>query len=285
VPDLDLGTTEAIAYLRAVRPERMIPLYIGHPDGFEEIAGRWPTVAPRMGRLERLPGDGNHTIRNLRAYLRSIRSERSEGFLTVVVPEELATRSLLRYLGGRSRFWLKASLLFEAGIVLTDVPLLPEERTLASAHAERPLEPTRHVVLMPVSAVHAGVARAVSYATSLNATAEAIFFRMDPEEEEHMLRDWLDWEMGIPLTIVDAPFRDLTGPVLEEVRRHTSREGTIVTVAIPELVVGHLWEHLLHNQTALFLKRLLLFEPRVVVTSVPFHLAEEATLGVHKSTL
>jgi amino acid transporter len=274
VPDLGLATVEAVAYLRALRPERMTPLYIGDPDEFEETAERWRAIAPRMGGLERLPINGGGVVRNLRAYLRSIRGENGDSFLTVVVPEELAGHSLLQYLSRRSSFWLKASLLFEAGIVVTDVPLLPEERTLASAHADHPVEPARNVVLIPVSGVHAPTARAVSYATSLNAAAvEAIFFSTDPEEQQHILAEWSEWRMSIPLSIVDAPFRDLTDPILEEVRMHTSNEGTIVTVVLPELVVRRWWEHLLHNQTGLFLKRLLLFEPRVVVTSVPFHLA------------
>jgi hypothetical protein len=87
--------------------------------------------------------------------------------------------------------------------------------------------------------------------------------------------DWIEWGMGIPLSIVEAPFRDITNPVLEEIRKHTSREGTVVTVVLPELLVRRRWEHLLHNQTALFLKRLLLFEPGVVVTSVPFRLTAD----------
>ena len=91
--------------------------------------------------------------------------------------------------------------------------------------------------------------------------------------------DWVTWRMSIPLSIVDAPFRDLTNPILNEVRRRTSRPGTVVTVVLPELVVRRWWEHLLHNQTALFLKRLLLFEPNVVVTSVPFHLETRSHAG------
>jgi hypothetical protein len=125
-----------------------------------------------------------------------------------------------------------------------------------------------------VSAVHAATARAVSYATSLNAAAvEAVLFSTDPQEQQHILSEWSRWGMGIPLSIVDAPFRDLTNPMLDEVRRFTSQKGTVVTVVLPELVVRRWWEHLLHNQTALFLKRLMLFEPGVVVTSVPFHVA------------
>ena len=43
-----------------------------------------------------------------------------------------------------------------------------------------------------------------------------------------------------------------------------------MTVFIPEYVVGHWWEHVLHNQSALRLKGRLLFEPGVMVTSVPW---------------
>ena len=100
--------------------------------------------------------------RNLWAYFRSIRKETADGFLTVVIPEEVTARSLVGYLLGRSRFWLKASLLLEAGIVVADVPLLPEERGAAAAQAEHPLEPGRNVVLVPISAVHDAAARAVS---------------------------------------------------------------------------------------------------------------------------
>ena len=64
--------------------------------------------------------------------------------------------------------------------------------------------------------------------------------------------------------------------MLEEVRRYTARPGTIVTVVLPELVVSHWWEQLLHSQSALFFKRLLLFEPGVVVTSVPLHVSRVA---------
>jgi amino acid transporter len=275
VRDLGLATSEAVAYVRALRPERVIPLFIGGSADYERARGRWHTFAPRMGALEPLTSEGGRTTRNLRAYLRSLHNNGDGEFLTVVVPEELSNYSMLQFLRRRSSFWLKASLLFETDIVVTNVPLLPEERSLASAQADRPLEPLQNVVLLPVSAVHAAAARAVSYALSLRATSvEALFFATDPDEQQTITREWIDWEMRVPLSLVDAPFRDFTEPMLREVRRHTAREGTIVTVVLPEFVVRRWWEHLLHNQTAFYLKRLLLFEPRVVVTSVPFHLHE-----------
>jgi amino acid transporter len=277
VSDLGLATADAVSYLRALRPDRVIPLYTGDAPEFRAVAERWPSFAPRMGRLERLPVNGS-VVRSLRAFLRSIRGDEVEHFLTVVVPEELTGSSWLQFArrSSRSSFWLKASLLYESGVVVTNVPLLPEERLSASEHADQPVEPVQSVVLVPVSAVHAATARAVAYARSLNASAvSAIYFVLDPEEELRIMNDWIEWGMGIPLSIVEAPFRDITKPVLEEIRTHTSREGTVVTVVLPELLVRRWWEHLLHNQTALFLKRLLLFEPSVVVTSVPFHLAAD----------
>jgi hypothetical protein len=274
IPNDGLATAEAVAYLRALRPERVIPLYIGDPNGYAALANRWESFASRIGRLGQLPITGDRLIRSLRAYLRSVPHEEDD-FLTVVVPEELAGYSVLQFMRRRSSFWLKASLLYERGIVVTNVPVLPEERPLVSAYAGHPLEPSRNIVLIPVSAVHAATARAVAYATTLNATAvEALFFSTDPEEQQRILHEWSEWGMNVPLSIVDAPFRDLTDPMLDEVRRHTSRTGSVVTVILPELVVRRWWENLFHNQTALFFKRLLLFEPGVVVTSVPFHIGK-----------
>jgi amino acid transporter len=273
VRDLGPATAKAVGYVRALRPEHVVALFVGDADAFETTAERWTGFAPRLGPLQLLDvadADGRPT-QALRGRLRSIRGNRP-GFITVVLPEELTSRSLLRHLGRRWGFWLKLSLFFEVGIVVTDVPLLPEERSRVSA---RPVEPTRHVVLVPVSSVQAATARAVSYALSLEAAEiEAISLSTDPGEERVLAEAWIDRRMAIPLSIVDAPFRDFAEPMLEEVRRYTGRVGTIVTVILPELVVAHWWEQLLHSQSALFFKRLLLFEPGVVVTSVPFHLSQ-----------
>ncbi len=73
--------------------------------------------------------------------------------------------------------------------------------------------------------------------------------------------------------MVEAPFRDLAPVVLDEVRRITVRPDSIAAVVLPELLVRRSWHRLLDNQRALFVKRLLLFEPRVTLSSVPFQLS------------
>ena len=79
------------------------------------------------------------------------------------------------------------------------------------------------------------------------------------------------------------PYREIVGPVLEYVRHirlRTPRD--VVCVFIPEYVVGHWWEQLLHNQSALRLKARLLFQPGVMVTNVPWQLGSAETLEARR---
>jgi amino acid transporter len=272
VPDLGPATAEAVAYTHAARPRHVSALYVGDPAAFESVADRWPSFAPRLGSLDRLPVSNGHVAKPLRKHLREIRARSEGGFVTVVIPEELRSHSLLRHLGRGSRFWWKASLFFETDIVVADVPVVIDDPGPHDAGVDRPIEPERHVVLVPIGAVNAATASAVSYALSLEgAEREAIFFSTERGDDRDIAGQWVEARMEIPLSIVDAPFRDLGDPMLAEVRRHTQQPGTVVTVVLPELVVAHWWEHLLHNQTTLFFKRLLLFEPAVVLSSVPTH--------------
>ncbi|MEX2420365.1 MAG: hypothetical protein WD670_00965, partial [Actinomycetota bacterium] len=277
VPDLGLATAEAVAYLRAVRPTRVFPVHIGDPDSFEETSVGWSSLAPRFGELQPLERGTSGLARAVRRLLRE--HARDPGsFHTVVVPESVQKRSMLAMLRPRAALWLKASLLFEPDVVVTNVPLLPEERAQVERWADHPVEPPRSVVLVPISAVHGATVRAVAYARTLHATTlEALFFSGDAEDVEPVIRAWGDLRLGIPLAVIEDPFRDLGGSLLAEIRKHRVRGDTVVTIVIPEFVVDRWWEHLLHNQTGFYLKRLLLFEPGVVVTSVPFHLGAVPT--------
>jgi amino acid transporter len=277
VPDLGPATRDGIAYLRAIRPERVTALHIGPPDTFQLAAADWALAAPRLGELQPLPGADEHLVRSLRAFIRDP-TRSVDGFLTVVVPEDAGDRSLVRQvMHNRRAFLLKTAMLFETGVVVSDVPLLPQEPV---SESPRPHEPERNVVIVPVSNARAATARAVAYARSLHAVAvEAIFLVTDNGEIDPMVRAWVDGGFEVPLVMVEAPFRDLGSPLLDEIRKHTARGDTIVTVVLPEVVPMRWWQSLLHGQTALYFKRLLLFEPHVVVTSVPLHLRSPEVPG------
>jgi hypothetical protein len=77
----------------------------------------------------------------------------------------------------------------------------------------------------------------------------------------------------VPLRALDSPYREITRPVVDyvrEIRRASPRD--LVVVFVPEYVVGHWWEQVLHNQSALRLKTRLHYMPGVMVASVPWQL-------------
>jgi len=49
----------------------------------------------------------------------------------------------------------------------------------------------------------------------------------------------------------------------------------IITVVVPEFLLTHWWEQLLHNQSALMLRARLRLRPNTVVVTVPVHLEDE----------
>ncbi|HEV7825704.1 MAG TPA: APC family permease [Mycobacteriales bacterium] len=140
---------------------------------------------------------------------------------------------------------------------------------------ERPILPARNHAVVLVSRLHQPTLRALAYARVTRPdTLTGVTVNVDDDDTRALQADWEQREIPIPLAVVDSPYREITGPILDfvkRIRRESPRD--VVTVFIPEYVVGHWWEHLLHNQSALRLKGRLLFEPGVMVTSVPWQLA------------
>jgi amino acid transporter len=273
VTGLDDAAAEAVGYVRSIRPADLRAVYPTTTGTVPvELQERWRKLAVGAPDLEPLPIRGGDLLHAVRRFIKGI-AGRHRDFVTVVVPEVVEDASLVSYLfGHRALVRLKAGLLREPNVVVADVPFRAGAKVAVAADG-RPLIPTRTVALVFVSAIHDATVRAVNYATSLEASeTRAVYFDMDPEQDHQVEREWAEKGLQIPLDIVEAAFRDLTGPMLEEVRRYTDRPDTLVMVIIPEVVVSK-WRHmLLHNQNALFVKRLMLFEPQVVLASVPFSL-------------
>ena len=143
-----------------------------------------------------------------------------------------------------------------------------EDRTLPSR--------VRAVVL--VSKLHKPTLRALAFAKAARpSTLEALTVDVDGDETARLVRTWEESDLGIPLKVVASPYREVTNPIIDYVRNLRSESPRdVVTVYIPEYVVGHWWEQILHNQSALRLKGRLLFTPGVMVTSVPYHLASSS---------
>src|SRR4051794_39553690 len=140
--------------------------------------------------------------------------------------------------------------------------------------------PSRIHAIVLVSKLHKPTLRALAYArASRPSVIEGVTVKVDPEETERLLQEWEGRGIPVPLTALDSPYREVTRPVVDYVRR-IRRESPrdLVVVFIPEYVVGHWWEQILHNQSALRLKTRLHYTPGVMVTSVPWQLASSEGL-------
>jgi amino acid transporter len=134
-----------------------------------------------------------------------------------------------------------------------------------------PLEGT---ILVLVGDLHRGVVRALQYAQSLSPNAKAVYVETDPERTRRLEERWGKWGMGVPLVVLNSPYRMLVGPLMEYIDQlqRLRGENHVVTIVLPEFIPAKWWQQLLHNQTALLIKGQLLFRRNVVVTDVPYHL-------------
>ncbi|MFD0154816.1 APC family permease [Streptomyces sp. NPDC055721] len=146
---------------------------------------------------------------------------------------------------------------------------------VAVGTGERPHAFAENHVLVLVASVNAPSLRALSYAKTLRpASLTAVTVAEDPAEAEVLRATWEAHGIDVPLRVLSSPYRSLVQPILRHVREAPERTpGSVVTVVIPEYVVGHWWEQPLHNQSALRLKTRLLFMRNVVVIDVPYRLA------------
>jgi hypothetical protein len=282
VRDLDASTAEALGYVKSSRPDELHVITPGR-DGQvpKRLRDQWRSFAgAETPPPVSLPPGG--LTPGVRSFVRSLPTG-PDDVVNLVVPE-IVREGLVRYvLRARDLIRLKSSMLREGNVTVTDVPVVLQPGDPLGAG--RIQIPPRTVTILFLGAVNAVSLRAARYARSLGATeTRAVTFDLDPEAIHAIEEGWFDAQLEIPLDIVEAPFRDLSVPMLGEVRRYSQREDTIVNVVIPEAIVSHWWQLPLHNQTALFVKRLFLYEDRVVVTSVPYVLGDVPSRSSSAST-
>jgi amino acid transporter len=150
-----------------------------------------------------------------------------------------------------------------------------DELRMAQRERDNAIMPSRNHAIVLVSKPHLPTLRALSYAKATRPDVlEAVTVNVDDADTRDLVAEWDRQAFQTPLKVIESPYREITKPVLDYVKRvRTANPRDVVTVFLPEYVVGHWWEQLLHNQSALRLKGRLLFQPGVMVTSVPWQLA------------
>ncbi len=177
-----------------------------------------------------------------------------------------------------------------AWIVAATIPLLVLAFLLISRHYDSvaralstrdvdndDLSSVADVVLIPIGDVHRGMFRALNYAKRMSDDVRAVSITTNPEMRERIERRWRRFPVitaGIELVLIDYDFRDILTPLVDYIERVNREEfpDQLVTVVIPEFVAEHWWERLLHNRTAVNLRRQLHEHKDVVVIDVPYHI-------------
>ncbi|WEV78977.1 APC family permease [Janibacter cremeus] len=150
-----------------------------------------------------------------------------------------------------------------------------QELSVAEEDTSQQLLPSRVHAIVLVSRINKPALRAMAYAKATRPSSlEAVTVDVEAEATAALQSEWYRRGIPVPLTALDSPYRDVTRPVVEHVKSiRTGNPRDLVVVYIPQYVLGHWWEQLLHNQSALRLRSRLIFTPGVMVSSVPWQLA------------
>ncbi len=264
VESADAALREALWYAREIAGDEFRAIHVPGPHTDPGIKPRFRELTdlhPDLDIVEPEDGRVDAVIEYLWALPRG-----ESNFVTVIIPELFERRALVtETLRRRFEFSLKVRLLTKPGVVITDVPVL-------GRRTKDWQPPQRAACRLLVSGAHAASMRAANYASTLGfADTRAIFFAFDDEEGARLRSEWEEREMPVPLEIEEAHFRDLGDPLLRYLRRITADPDAVAIVVMPELIFTGV-ARALHNQRALYVKRLLLFEPRVILAVVPYRL-------------
>ncbi|MCA1840474.1 MAG: APC family permease [Actinomycetota bacterium] len=258
------GATKALAFSRALAPTKLhVVAFRATQARVTDLQNRWDTmgvrsnidrVGPRLADLIRYINELNPTVASP---------------VTVVLPDPQYKSVFQQVLNGRSLLRLKRAFLNQNGVVLISVPFRPD----VEPEPKRLEAPHRLSMIVFVSSVNRASFRALEYARSLRPSdLKALTIQTDPGEAARLTEEWAKYKIDVPLEVVDSPYRSLIDPLRRQVRELHPNPEDAVGVVVPEFVVNHWWQAMLHNQTALMIKTALLFEPNVVVINVPYRI-------------
>jgi amino acid transporter len=128
----------------------------------------------------------------------------------------------------------------------------------------------RQRVVVPVPGLTRAVVQAIAFGRTLSNDVRAVFVTDDVEEGERLRVRFQRQLPGVPLVIVESPYRQLVRPLVTYLNVMEHDPDTVTIVVVPEFVLRHWWERILHNRTAERLRRALIGRPDTVVALVPY---------------
>ncbi|MFL5656687.1 MAG: APC family permease, partial [Ktedonobacteraceae bacterium] len=280
IAGLNLAAKQAVAYARSIAPQVTAVHVAVEREKAEALRAEWSEwqkslPAHELSPLEIIDPGHRLPLLPLLDYIDAVHQQHPEETLTVVLPEVVES-SVRRLFYSPKILGLKATLLFRPEIVVANVPL--QQRVGPGTIPTRP-EVVRHRFIVPLAGLDRAALASLAYARSISGHVIAMHVVADEEQVEQIRTSWQQWQQQVAaeeethLLIIESPYRSLLRPILayiDAVRLRHPEET--LTVILPEFVVAHWWEYVLHNQVALRLKGALLFRPGVAVLNLPQHL-------------
>jgi hypothetical protein len=264
----DEGTDRALRYAQLLSAEEITCVHAEEPQS-DDLIYTWDAGHPRHA-LEVLPGEKESISQRVVNRVRLERETYPDSRITVIMADRVRIRSILAPFAHRHSLAIKSRLLFEPGVVVTDLNVL--RRSRRGRLQAVPVGRIEQVVL--ISDMTRPIREALTYAQSLGPPVTAVHIDVDTAQRERLERQWQDAGYEFELEVIPSPFRSIVDPLVAYLRerRRAATPGTLISAVIPEFVVPGRVTQLLHNQTGLAIKGVLAAEPGIAVTSVPFHL-------------
>jgi amino acid transporter len=284
IDQLNEATRFSLAYARSISADVIAVHVCLDEQECAELRTQWDEWQAELTEQELVPlkliePEGSSLVPALLTYIDGLQRLHANAPLTVMLPE-IADSSLLRRLFAHPKtFRLKTALFFRPQIMVTNV-LRDEPVSTQPVRAKQ----IHHRFIVPIAELDRASIQSLAYARSISPHVAAVHVAIDPHDVAVVREKWerlqkhMSKEEETSLVIIESPYRSLTRPLLAyiETMRELHPDETL-TVILPEFVVAHWWEHILHNQTALQLKTALLAFPNIVVTDIPQHLQKKVS--------
>lgn len=270
----DEGTDRALRYAELLDAEAITCVH-AEESRSDDLIYTWDAAHPGHS-LEVIPGEKDSISRRVVSRVRAERDAHPGTVVTVILADRVRVRSMLAPFAHRHSLAIKSRLLFEPGVVVTDLNVLRRSR-----RSKLPLVPMRSIEqVVLVSDMTRPIREALTYSERIGPPVTALHVDVDSDQRERLEREWAVSGYGFRLEIISSPYRSIVDPLVHYLRerRRIAPPGTLISAIIPEFVVPGRITQVLHNQTGLAIKGVLAGEPGIAVSSVPFHLHNKGHL-------
>ena len=133
----------------------------------------------------------------------------------------------------------------------------------------------RQRVIVVAPAFTRAVVQAVKVARTTSTDVSIVHVAEDPERGE-VFRERVERQMpGVPVVLIESPFRSLVRPFLRYLEVAQAEDpDAVLMVLIPELEPRHWWDRMLFNQNSRRIRSALVGRPEIVVLDVPYRREE-----------